>query len=59
MEINENHSFCNTFYAKSMKILPHNLLKIIKITEKSMKIHGNSLNIIENLCKSYESLLKS
>ena len=40
MKINENrenHSFCNIFLAKSMKTLPHNLLKIIKIDEKSMK----------------------
>ena len=51
MKINENrenHSFCNTFHVKSMKILPHNLLKITKINEKSMKIHGNSLKTIEN-----------
>ena len=41
-EIHENRSFCNSFHAKSMKILPHNLLKIIKIDEKSMKINGNS-----------------
>ena len=47
-EKHENHSFCNTFHAKSMKILPHNLLKIIKINEKLMKIHGNSLKTIEN-----------
>ena len=40
MEINENrenHSFCNIFPAKSMKTFPQNLLKIIKIDEKSMK----------------------
>ena len=43
-ETHENHSFCNIFYAKSMKILPHNLLKIIKINEN----HGNSLKTIEN-----------
>ena len=51
MEINEHHenrSFCNTFYAKSVEILPHNFSKIIKIDEKSMKIHGNSLKTIEN-----------
>ena len=51
MKINENHenrSFCNTFYAKSVEILPHNFLKIIKIDEKSVKIHGNSLKTIEN-----------
>ena len=36
-ENNENHSCCNIFHAKSMKILPHNLLKIIKSDEKSMK----------------------
>ena len=45
MKINENHenrSFCNTFYAKSVEILPHIFLKIIKIDEKSMKINGNS-----------------
>ena len=51
MKINENrenHSFCNTFHAKSMKILQHNLLKIIKINEKSMQIHGNSLKTPEN-----------
>ena len=44
MKINanrENHSFYNIFHAKSMKILPQNLFKIIKINEKSMKIHGN------------------
>ena len=62
MKINENHanhSFCNTFHAKSMKILPHNLLKIIKIDEKSMKINGNSLNTIENQWQSIENPLKS
>ena len=51
MKINENHenySFCNIFFVKSMKILPHNFLKIIKIDEKSMKINGNSLKTIEN-----------
>ena len=47
-ENRENHSFCNTFHAKSMKILPHNLLKITKIDEKSMEIHGNSWKTIEN-----------
>ena len=52
MKINENreiHSFCNTFHAKSMKILPHNLLKIIKIERKSRKIIRKSIKIIENL----------
>ena len=34
-ENHENHSFCNIFHAKSMKILPHNLLKIIKIDQKT------------------------
>ena len=48
-ENHENHSFCNTFHVKSMKILPHNFLKIIKIDETSMKIHRNSLKTIENL----------
>ena len=38
-EHHENHSFCNTFHAKSMKTLPPTFLKIIKIDEKSMKIH--------------------
>ena len=40
-ETHENQSFCNTFHAKFMKILPYNLLKIIKIDEKSM----NSMEI--------------
>ena len=58
-EIHENRSFCNSFHAKSMKILPHNLLKIIKIDEKSTKIHRNSLKSIENQRKSTENPLKS
>ena len=58
-ENHENHSFCNSFHAKSMKILPHNLLKIIKIDEKLMKIYGNSSKTIENQWQSIENPLKS
>ena len=61
-EKHENHSFCNTFHAKSMKILPDNFLKIIKIDEKiyenpwkfiknhrkSMNINRKSIKVIEN-----------
>ena len=58
-EKHENHSFCNTFHAKSMKILPHNLLKIIKIDEKSMQLHWNSWKNIGNQWTSTENPLKS
>ena len=61
-ENHENHSFCNTFHAKSMKILLHYLLKTIKIDEKSMKswkIHEKSWEIQENHRKSMENHVKS
>ena len=58
-ENHENHNFCNTFHAKSMKILQHNLLKNIKIDEKSMQIHGNSLKTLENPWKATENPFKS